>query len=121
MDVLYWIGRIIFGLYWLMNAFNHFTMTEQMAEYAKSKGVPAPKAAVLLSGVLLLIGGIAILFGVWVQIGLWALIVFLVGVTPVMHNFWAVQDPMARMAEMVNFTKNAALLGALLMLLTLWR
>ncbi|BDG30123.1 hypothetical protein TthSNM76_23330 (plasmid) [Thermus thermophilus] len=33
----------------------------------------------------------------------------------------AVQDPMARMAEMVNFTKNAALLGALLMLLTLWR
>jgi putative oxidoreductase len=34
-----------------------------------------------------------------------------------MHPFWKVQDPMAKMGEMVNFTKNLALLGAVAMFL----
>ena len=34
-----------------------------------------------------------------------------------MHAFWKVQDPMAKMSERVNFTKNMALLGAALILL----
>jgi hypothetical protein len=34
-----------------------------------------------------------------------------------MHTFWKIQDPMAKMGEMINFTKNIALLGAVLILL----
>jgi hypothetical protein len=34
-----------------------------------------------------------------------------------MHALWKVQDPTAKMHEMVNFTKNLALLGAILILL----
>jgi hypothetical protein len=34
-----------------------------------------------------------------------------------MHAFWKLKDPMARMSDMVNFSKNLALLGAVLLLL----
>jgi hypothetical protein len=34
-----------------------------------------------------------------------------------MHNFWTVQDQQAKMGEMINFLKNIAILGLLLMTL----
>jgi hypothetical protein len=34
-----------------------------------------------------------------------------------MHAFWKVQDPTVKMGEMVNFMKNIALLGAVLIFL----
>lgn len=34
-----------------------------------------------------------------------------------MHRFWDVEDQAAKMGEMVNFTKNMALIGSALMFL----
>ncbi len=119
MEIAFLIGRIIVGLYYLFNAFNHFTQTNMLAGYAGSKGVPSPKLAVLGAGVLLLIGGLSILTGFQPVIGVIALVVFFLPVTFMMHNFWAVKDPMQRMGEMVNFLKNLALLGSSLMFLAI--
>ncbi|GIW28508.1 MAG: hypothetical protein KatS3mg070_1871 [Meiothermus sp.] len=120
MELIFWIGRILLGGFFVLNGFNHFAMSKQMIPYAQSKGVPMPALAVYVTGLMLLLGGLAILTGLFVQVGLWLLVVFLLFVTPWMHNFWAIQDPMQRMGEMVNFMKNTALLGAVLMLLYLW-
>jgi uncharacterized membrane protein YphA (DoxX/SURF4 family) len=90
-----------------------------LSGYAASKRVPAPKLATVVSGVLLLIGGLSILLGVYPVVGVAALVVFFVPVTFWMHDFWAVQDPMQRTIQMVNFAKNLALLGAALMLLAI--
>jgi uncharacterized membrane protein YphA (DoxX/SURF4 family) len=118
MDTLLWyLGRLLIGGYFLYNAYNHFVNLNMMAGYAQSKGVPSAKSAVILSGVLLLIGGLSILFNVLLSFGLIALVLFLVPVTFMVHAFWKVQDPMARMGEMVNFNKNLALLGAVLVIL----
>jgi uncharacterized membrane protein YphA (DoxX/SURF4 family) len=117
MAELFLLGRIIFGGYFLYNGINHFVSTATMVQYAASKGVPMPEVAVLVSGALLIVGGASILFGLWPQLGVLCIIVFLAGVTPMMHNFWAVRDPAARLAEMVNFTKNMALVGGALGLL----
>ena len=114
MAELFLIGRIIFGGYFVYNGMNHFLATGMMAQYAGSKGVPMPEIAVLLTGVLMLIGGASILLGIWPQVGILCIVLFLAGVSPIMHNFWAVADPTARMAEMVNFTKNFALFGGAL-------
>lgn len=118
MDVLFLVGRILLGGYFVMNAFNHFANNKMMTGYAASKGVPAPMIAVFGTGALLLIGGLSILTGFQTLIGLGAIILFFLGVTPMMHNFWTITDPQMRMMEMVNFTKNSALLGAALMLLS---
>jgi len=50
-----------------------------------------------------------------------AIVLFLVPVTFIMHAFWADHDPMQRQSDMINFTKNIALLGSSLMFLAVPR
>jgi putative oxidoreductase len=117
MEIAFLVGRIILGVFYLFNASNHFARLEMLSGYAASKRVPAPKLTTFVSGVLLLVGGLSVLLGVYPVVGVVALAVFLIPVTFWMHDFWAVQDPMQRTIQMVNFTKNLALLGAALTLL----
>jgi uncharacterized membrane protein YphA (DoxX/SURF4 family) len=56
------------------------------------------------------------LLGVYVGFAIFLVSLFLVGVTYQMHQFWKAAEPMARMGEEINFYKNLALLGAVLML-----
>src|SRR6185503_12656488 len=42
---------------------------------------------------------------------------FLAGVSPVMHDFWKQSQPEQRMNEMINFTKNLALIGGAIALM----
>lgn len=119
MDALFLIGRIVVGVFYLFNAFNHFSRTEMLAGYAASKGVPAPRFMVQLTGLLLLVGGLSLLLGAFPKVGVAAVVVFLVVVAFWMHNFWAVTEPMQKMGEMVNFTKNLALAGSALMFLAI--
>lgn len=119
MDIVFLVGRIIFGGYFVMSGFNHFKNLVGMSGYAASKGVPMPKALVTVTGLLLLLGGLYIVFGFLPTLGIGMLIVFLVPTTFMMHTFWKVEDPMARMGEQINFMKNLALIGALLMMLAL--
>src|SRR5881394_3860538 len=112
MRSLYVLGRVVFGGYFLYNGINHFLNERMMSQYAASKGVGAPDAAVTSSGALLAAGGLSVLAGVKPKQGLAAIIGFLVPVTLQMHRFWEVDDPQQRMNEMINFSKNVALAGA---------
>jgi putative oxidoreductase len=121
MDSAFLIGRIIFGGYWLMAAVNHFKNLNHMSDYAKAKGTPLPKLAVAGTGVLLLAGGLSMLLGLYAPVGIALLIVFLLGVSVQMHSFWKVDDAQLKQIDVINFTKNMALIGALLMFLLLPR
>jgi putative oxidoreductase len=118
-SIIFIIGRVLLGGFFINSGINHFRGIAMMSGYAQMKGIPMPKASVALTGVLLLIGGLSILLGVYPTVGVAALAVFLVPTTVMMHAFWKVEDPMARMGEMVNFTKNTALLGAAFTLLAI--
>ena len=107
-------GRLIFGGYFLYNGINHFRERASMVEYARSKGVRNPDLAVAGSGLLILAGGLSIVTGVLPKIGAGLISAFLLGVSPRMHAFWREPEPQ-RMNEMVNFTKNMALVGASLL------
>ncbi len=119
MRPLYLLGRAIFGGYFLYNGLNHLANRETMSQYAAAKGVAAPEAAVATSGAMLLAGGLSILAGAKARQGLATIVAFLIPVSLQMHRFWEETDPQKQMAEMVNFTKNMALVGAALMLLQL--
>ena len=120
-NIAFLTGRIIAGSFCLMNGFNHFAQLNMMAGYAKSKGVPAPAVAVGGSGVLLLLGGLSLLLGYHPTIGAALLVIFLLGVSFGIHQFWAVQDQQAKIGEMTHFLKNMAILGLLLMTLVIPR
>jgi uncharacterized membrane protein YphA (DoxX/SURF4 family) len=115
-SILFLLGRILFGGYFLMSGLNHFAHVAMLSGYAQSKGVPAPKLAVIVTGLLLLLGGLSVLFGLYPTIGALALLLFLLPVTFMMHAYWKVQDPQMQMGERMNFMKNLALVGAALLL-----
>jgi putative oxidoreductase len=119
MNIAFLIGRIIFAMFWLMGSFNHFKNLNYMSEYAKARGTPSPKLAVGGTGVILLLGGLSMLLGVYPVVGIILLIVFLLGVSFQMHAYWKMDDAQMKQIDMINFTKNMALVGALLMFLLL--
>ena len=119
MDILFLIGRIIFGGYFVAMGMNHFMKMGMMTQYAASKGVPSAKFSVIISGVLLILGGLGMLLGVYTQWAVLALVLFFVPVSFKMHNFWSSRDPNEKMMQMVNFLKNMALMGAALMTLAI--
>jgi putative oxidoreductase len=69
-------------------------------------------ALVPLSGILILLGGLSIMLGYHARIGALFIILFLVPVTLIMHNFWAVSDPAQVQIQQAMFMKNLG--GALL-------
>ncbi len=119
MDILFLVGRIIFGGFFIFNGINHFQRLTMMSNYAKSKGVPLPSLAVALTGILLVLGGLSILLGAFPIVGIILLALFLIPTSFMMHNFWTITDPQMKMGEMINFMKNMALLGALFMFLAI--
>ncbi|MFZ0389435.1 MAG: DoxX family membrane protein [Calditrichia bacterium] len=121
MEVLFFIGRLMAGGFYIYNSFNHFSSLNMMAAFADSKGVPAPKAAVLISGLFLLLGGISIITGVFVITGIILIALFLLIVSFYMHAFWKIGEEKTRRPELINFAKNMALLGSALMFLAIPR
>ena len=117
MDVLFVAGRILFGGFFVLSGIRHFQHLAMMAAFTGSKGFPAPKLAVIGSGLLIIAGGLSILLGVRPAWGVALISFFLIPVTFVMHQYWKHTDPMMRINDQVNFLKNVALLGAAWMLL----
>jgi putative oxidoreductase len=111
------LGRLIFGGFFLYAGIKHFKERETMVHYVGSKNVPMPDVAVTATGAMLTLGGASILLGVKPKLGGLAIIGFLAGVSPIMHDFWRVEDPQQRQSEMINFTKNMAMLGGALALM----
>lgn len=108
------LGRVLYSAIFIMAAPNHFS--KGTIVYAANHGVPLASIAVPLSGVLALLGGLSILLGYKARIGAWLLVLFLVPVTVMMHNFWAVADPMMAMTQRVMFMKNLSMMGAAILI-----
>jgi uncharacterized membrane protein YphA (DoxX/SURF4 family) len=117
MKVPFMLGRILFGGFFLYNGINHFRQHKAITQYAGSKNVPMPDVAVAASGAALIIGGASLLLGVKPKLGSAAVAGFLATVSPTIHDFWSQENPQQRQAEMINFTKNLALLGGALALM----
>ena len=110
------IGRMLFGGFFLYSGINHLMQRKNMAAYTASKGVPKPELAVTASALPLIVGGTSMLLGVKPKLGAIALLGFLAGVSPVMHDFWRNEDPNERTNNMTSFMKNLALAGGALAL-----
>ena len=107
---LFLLARILFGGVLAFTGLNHFMDTDSMAGYAEFKGLPAPRASVLLSGGLLIFGGLSLVAGVYPIIGAGGLAVFLLISGIAMHDFWAVDEDVQ--TEMTQFLKNVYGTGA---------
>lgn len=114
MNMIVPLGRILFSLIFILASFNHFTAGA--VGYAASQGVPMPEILVPASGVLALVGGLSVLAGYYAKIGALMIVAFLLPVTFMMHNFWAVPDPMMHGIQMAMFMKNLSMMGGALLI-----
>lgn len=110
------VGRALFSMIFIASGMNHVLKLNDMAAYAQSRGLPAPKAATALSGLVLVAGGLMILLGWHRFIAAGLLVMFLVLSSFLMHGFWKETDPMMKQNEMIHFMKDMALAGAALII-----
>lgn len=114
MKYLLLAGRILFSAIFLLSAPGHFS--EPSISFAVAKGLPMANVLVPLSGIVEFLGAVSIITGYKSRYGAWLLVLFLVPVTFVMHNFWTLTDPMQKQMDMAMFMKNIALIGASLII-----
>jgi putative oxidoreductase len=108
------LGRIFYSSIFILASFNHFTSSA--VEMAQDQGVPYASLLVPVAGIMALAGGLSILFAFKEKIGALLLMAFLIPVTIMMHNFWAVSDPGLQQIQMGMLMKNVALFGAAVMI-----
>ncbi|MFD1569956.1 DoxX family protein [Halorubrum laminariae] len=104
-------GRLLFAGGLLALAVRNLTDLDGRIAYADAKGVPLADALVPAASGLLLGGSLGI--GAWKRPKLSAgsVAAFFLGVTPIMHDFWAVEDE-SRDEELTSFLQNLTLFGA---------
>jgi len=70
-----------------------------------------------LGAIVLEIGGsLSLILGFRAKLGAVALLFFLIPATLIFHNFWAFEGA-ERQGQMINFMKNVAMIGGLLLVL----
>jgi len=108
------VGRVALGAIFVVSGLGKLAASRGAVAYASSKGVP--EILLGIATALELVGGVSIVVGFRTRWGALALLIFLVPVTLVFHNFWAVPAGQQQM-EMANFLKNIAIGGGLLIVL----
>ena len=107
------VGRVALGMIFLVSGLGKLAGWRGTVAYAASKGVPEILLAIATA--LELFGAVSVVLGFKARWGALALLIFLVPVTLVFHNFWAVPAAQQQM-EMANFLKNLAIAGGLLII-----
>ncbi len=108
------IGRLLYAFVFLLSSLGHFQ--QSTIDYAASHGVPLAIFLVPFSGLMILFGGLSIGLGYKARLGALLIILFLVPVTLIMHDFWNLSDPMQMMLQRAMFMKNTSMLGAALLI-----
>ena len=105
----YFVARSLIALLFLVTALNGFVNFQDFVKYLGKK-LPAAMflAAIALS--VKLLASLSIISGYDVSKGASALLIFMLIITPIYHDFWN------NSSEMMNFFKNVAIIGALMLL-----
>jgi len=114
MNYLVLLGRILYSLIFLEAVLSNFSASS--IAKAADKGIPMSNILVPAAGIMAFAGGLSIVLGYKAKLGAWLIILFLVPVTLMMHNFWAIKDPMMRRMQQIMFMKNLSMLGAALLI-----
>jgi len=110
------LGRFLYSGILAYMAVDGFKHNDKRVEIAESKDVPMAEHAVPFVTGMLFVANLGILFWKYPRISAGALIVFFVGTTPAIHDFWTMEGK-ERNDNKINFLKNVALLGGAIVFL----
>jgi len=110
------IGRTLYGGVLAYMAVDGFRSNDKRVEVADEKGVPMPDVLVPFVTGMLFVANLGIVFWKLPRAAAGALVVFFLGTTPAIHDFWTMEGKQ-RHDNKINFLKNLALLGGAITLL----
>lgn len=115
LDGLILLGRALIAYLFIPGGWGKLTGFSGTVGYIASQGVPLPEVAAAIAVAAELGLGLLLLFGWktrWVALGL---AIFVAVITPIFHGYWDAPAA-ARMMQKINFDKNLAVVGGLLVL-----
>jgi putative oxidoreductase len=115
-DALSLIGRIFLSVLFLVSGFGKIGGFEGLVGAIASKGLPMPQAFAVATIVIELGVALMLVVGWKARWAAFLIAAFTAIVTFFFHNFWAVPEA-EKMMEQINFLKNMALIGGLLLVM----
>lgn len=109
-------GRLLYSAIFITAGFQQIYRAQETVAAAAKQGVPLAHIAVPAAAVIAIFGGVSILLGYYARVGAWLLVLFLVPVTVMLHNFWAVANPTLAQTQQIMFMKNLSMLGSALLI-----
>ena len=105
------VGRILLALIFLKSGIGKIGGFAGTAGYMASKGLPMVEVLLAITIVIELAASAMIIAGFKARLGATALLLWMIPVTVIFHNFWAVPG------EINMFMKNLAIMGGLLLIM----
>lgn len=115
-DALNLIGRIFLALLFLTSGAAKIMDYQGVGQYMASANMPMIQIALPIAIAMEIGGALGLILGFQTRLAALVLVVYTVVATWFFHNFWALSGQEAQM-QMIQFTKNLALIGGLLVVM----
>lgn len=110
------VGRILLALIFLMSGIGKIGGFAGTAAYMASKGMPMVEALLVITIIIEIGAAVILILGFKAQLGAAALFLWMIPVTLIFHNFWAM--PAAeQQIQTIMFMKNLAIMGGMLLIM----
>ena len=112
-------GRVLFVSYFIAMGLSHLFHFQQHSLVLRRKQVPLPRAATLVTILMMVTGGMLVLYGWYVRIGALLLFCIIFPAPFFLHRFWNETDSYMRLSEFAHLMKDLSLAGAALLVMIL--
>lgn len=110
------LARLLFGGPILFKGLKNFRNYETHVSKVDEMGIPVARISVGVANLLLILGGFGLLVGIYPTIASGMIILFLLLVTPLWHDFWSYEGE-NREHELNAFLDNVILIGGAMVFL----
>jgi putative oxidoreductase len=115
-DALALLARAALALLFIWSGWGKLTGFAGTVGYIAGKDLPMPQVLAVVALAIELGAAILLLIGWKARCAAFVLVIFLLVITPIFHNFWSV--PANQMQnQQIHFLKNLAILGGMLMVI----
>jgi len=109
------LGRVLLSAIFILSGLGKLPHFNDIAGMMAGKGIPLASVALVITLFIEIGGGLMVLIGFKARYAALVMAVWLIPVTLVFHHFWGIPAEQQQ-DQMVNFLKNVAIMGGLLVL-----
>ncbi len=109
-------GRVLLGWFFASQALQRIDEWSSMVILVQMKRVPFGQVSLGLSLIAMFFGSAGLVMGFQTRFSAFVLAICTSGWVLIAHDFWTIQDPVARQSDFLTFSLGVAVIGGLLCL-----